>query len=102
MSELTLDGGTFRRTGEAMETMTADGGGKAMFGSYNDDNNLERFGHQATNGQHRIKNGGRLRTPASCGSARMANPRRIHESTSPLTTVTWTSPAAASPSKTAR
>lgn len=56
-SELILDGGTFRRTGESM---AGEGGGNAIFGSYNDDNNQPRLGTLPPRVNVVIKNGGRL------------------------------------------
>ena len=55
-SELILDNGTFRRTG----TFSPEGGGNAIFGSYNDDNNLERLGTLPPQAKVEIKNGGRF------------------------------------------
>ena len=55
-SELILDGGTFRRTGEgtiSRPRRSDVGGGNMIFGSYNDDNNLAALGDQAANGQRR-------------------------------------------------
>ena len=66
-SELILDGGTFRRTGEGTEeTMTGSGifvnvgGGNMLLGSYNDDNNLERLGTKPPTANVVLKNGGRI------------------------------------------
>jgi hypothetical protein len=56
-SALILDGGTFRRTGEAPD---GSGGGNAIFGSYNDDNNLALLGTKPPQVTIEIKNGGRL------------------------------------------
>jgi hypothetical protein len=67
ISELVLDGGTFRRAGEGTEeTATGSGifvnvgGGNMLFGSYNDDNNMERLGTLPPHYNVVIKNGGRL------------------------------------------
>jgi hypothetical protein len=54
-SKLTLDGGTFRRSGESP---AGDGGGLVMFGSYRDDDNISRLG--APKIEVDIKNGGRI------------------------------------------
>jgi hypothetical protein len=56
-SSLTLDGGTFRRVGESA---AGEGGGNAIFGSYNDDNNQPRLGTTPPTVTVDIKNGGRL------------------------------------------
>jgi hypothetical protein len=56
-SALILDGGTFRRTGEAPN---GTGGGNALFGSYNDDNNQARLGTKPPTTNIVITNGGRL------------------------------------------
>jgi hypothetical protein len=59
-SELILDNGTFRRIGEAPGDPEDPGGGNMIFGSYNDDDNLERLGTLPPRANVEIKNGGRL------------------------------------------
>ena len=60
-SELILDGGTFRRTGEAPGDEDGDaGGGNMIFGSYNDDNNSPFLGALPPRANVVIKNGGRI------------------------------------------
>ncbi len=59
-SELILDGGTFRRIGEATGDPGDGGGGNAIFGSYNDDNNGSFLGTLPPRANVVIKNGGRL------------------------------------------
>jgi hypothetical protein len=67
ISEFTLDGGTFRRAGEGTEETAPGsgifvnvGGGQILFGSYNDDNNLERLGTKPPTYNIVLKNGGRI------------------------------------------
>jgi hypothetical protein len=55
-SELILDNGTFRRKG----SFSPEGGGNAIFGSYNDDNNQAQLGTLPPRAIVEIKNGGRL------------------------------------------
>jgi hypothetical protein len=66
-SELILDGGTFRRTGEGTEETAPGsgifvnvGGGNMLLASYNDDNNTPRLGALPPRVNVVLKNGGRI------------------------------------------
>ena len=63
-SNLTLDNGTFRRTGETNKKPSdgggPDGGGVLMFGSWRADDNFARLGANSAEINVTIKNGGKL------------------------------------------